>query len=123
MSTKGTGKRTKGTGKRTKNTKQRLPAAARVALLLPLMLLVFIGSGFVPTDTLPGPVRVFAEYQPFTPIIETIRGLLTGTAIGNDAIVTLAWCLAIGVVGYRWAMAVYERDPARRVRVLSAGGA
>jgi ABC-2 type transport system permease protein len=92
-------------------------------LIMPLMLLVFIGSGFVPTDTLPGPVRVVAEYQPFTPIIETIRGLLTGTAIGNDAIVALAWCLAIGVVGYRWAMAAYERDPARRVRVLSAGGA
>jgi ABC-2 type transport system permease protein len=90
-------------------------------LIMPLMLLVFIGSGFVPTDTLPGPLRVFAEYQPFTPVIETIRGLLTGTAIGNDAIWALAWCLALGVAGYRWALASYEHDPARHVRVLSAG--
>jgi ABC-2 type transport system permease protein len=90
-------------------------------LIMPLMLLVFIGSGFVPTDTLPGPLRAFAEYQPFTPAIETIRGLLMGTAIANDAIWAFAWCLAIGIVGYRWAMAQYDRDPARRVRVLSAG--
>jgi ABC-2 type transport system permease protein len=92
-------------------------------LVMPLMLLVFIGSGFVPTDTLPGPISVFAEYQPFTPVIETIRGLLLGTAIGNDATLAVAWCLVIGIVGYRWAMTSYDRDPARQVRLLSAGRA
>jgi ABC-2 type transport system permease protein len=92
-------------------------------LAMPLMLLVFIGSGFVPTDTMPGALRVFAEYQPFTPIIETIRGLLMGTPIGNDGVLAIAWCAIIGVVGYRWAMALYNRDPARHVRLLSAGRA
>jgi ABC-2 type transport system permease protein len=92
-------------------------------LAMPLMLLVFIGSGFVPTDTMPGALRVFAQYQPFTPVIETIRGLLMGTSIGKDAMLAVAWCLVIGVVGFRWAMALYNRDPARHVRLLSAGHA
>jgi ABC-2 type transport system permease protein len=96
-------------------------AASNIAM--PLTLLVFIGSGFVPTDTMPGGLRVFAEYQPFTPVIETLRGLLMGTPIGNDAAFAIGWCVAIGVVGYRWAMGLYNRDPARPVRVLSAGGA
>jgi ABC-2 type transport system permease protein len=95
--------------------------ASNVAM--PLMLLVFVGSGFVPTDSMPGALRVFAEYQPFTPVIETVRGLLTGTAIGNDGLAAVVWCLAIGVVGYRWATRLYDRDPARHVRVLSAGRA
>ena len=51
---------------------------------MPLILLPFLGSGFVPTDSMPTAVRWFAEYQPFTPIIETLRGLLLGTAIGNN---------------------------------------
>jgi ABC-2 type transport system permease protein len=92
-------------------------------LPMPLMLLVFIGSGFVPTDSMPGALRVFAAYQPFTPVIETIRGLLMGTAIGNHAALAVAWCLVIGVVGYRWAMRLYNRDPARHVRLLTAGRA
>ncbi len=92
-------------------------------LPMPLILLVFIGSGFVPTDSMPGALRVFAEYQPFTPIIETIRGLLMGTAIGNHAALAVAWCLVIGVVGYRWAMRLYNRDLARDVRLLTAGRA
>lgn len=92
-------------------------------LAMPLMLLVFMGSGFVPTDTMPGALRVFAEYQPLTPVIETIRGLLMGTPIGGDGVLALAWCVAIGVLGYRWAMRLYNRDPARHVRLLSAGRA
>jgi ABC-2 type transport system permease protein len=96
-------------------------AASNVTL--PLLLLVFIGSGFVPTDSMPAGLRAFAEYQPFTPIIETLRGLLMGTPIGHDAVLAVAWCAAIGVAGYRWAMQLYDRDPTRRVRVLSAGGA
>ncbi len=96
-------------------------AASNVTL--PLILLVFIGSGFVPTDSMPAGLRAFAEYQPFTPIIETLRGLLMGTPIGNDAVLAIAWCVGIGFAGYGWAMRQYDRDPTRRVRVLSAGSA
>jgi ABC-2 type transport system permease protein len=61
-----------------------------------------------------GPVRWFAENQPFTPIIETLRGLLTGTGIGNDAILATAWCAGIALAGYLWARALYNRGPARQ---------
>ncbi len=96
-------------------------AASNVTL--PLMLLVFIGSGFVPTDSMSAGLGAFAEYQPFTPIIETLRGLLMGTPIGHNAVLAVAWCAAIGFFGYWWAMRLYDGDPTRRVRVLSAGGA
>jgi ABC-2 type transport system permease protein len=92
-------------------------------LPMPLMLLVFVGSGFVPTDSMSTAMRWFAEYQPFTPVIETFRGLLMGTAIGHDAVLAVAWCALIGLVGYRWAMRLYNRDPSRQVRLLSAGRA
>ena len=64
-------------------------------LPMPLMLLPFLGSGFVPTESMPTALRWFAEYQPFTPFIETLRGLLLGTAIGNSAAVAVAWCVGI----------------------------
>ena len=79
----------------------------------PLVFLPFLGSGFVPTDSMPAALRWFAEYQPFTPIIETIRGLLLGTGIGNSAILTLAWSAGIALVGYLWAKKVFNRDPSR----------
>jgi ABC-2 type transport system permease protein len=79
----------------------------------PLVFLPFLGSGFVPTDSLPTGLRWFAEYQPFTPIIETVRGLLVGTAIGNNAVVAVAWCIGITLVGYLWARKLYNRDPVR----------
>ncbi len=82
-------------------------------LPMPLILLPFLGSGFVPTDSMPTALRWFAEYQPFTPIIETLRGLLMGTPIGNSAIISVAWCAAISLVGYLWARALFDRDPAR----------
>jgi len=82
-------------------------------LPMPLILLPFFGSGFVPTDTMPGPVAWFAEYQPFTPIIETVRGLLLGTPIGWSGAIAIGWCLAISLVGYLWAMRLYNRDPIR----------
>ena len=82
-------------------------------LPMPLMLLPFLGSGFVPTESMPAGMRWFAEHQPFTPFIETLRGLLLGTAIGTSGLLTVAWCLVIGVVGWRWAMRLYERDPLR----------
>jgi ABC-2 type transport system permease protein len=82
-------------------------------LPMPLMLLPFLGSGFVPTDSMPVGLRWFAEYQPFTSVIETLRGLLMGTSIGNSAIIAAAWCAAITLAGYLWARAAFNRDPAR----------
>ncbi|HEY5275490.1 MAG TPA: ABC transporter permease [Coriobacteriia bacterium] len=79
-----------------------------------LMLLLFLGSGFVPTQTMPDGIRWFAENQPFTPIIETLRGLLLGTPIGNSGVIAVAWCAAISLVGFLWARRLYERDPAHR---------
>ena len=73
----------------------------------------FISSGFIPPDTMPAGVRWFAENQPFTSMIETLRGLLLGTPIGHSAIVATAWCVAIALVGYIWARAAYNRDPIR----------
>lgn len=86
-------------------------------LPMPLMLLPFLGSGFVPTDSMPTGLRWFAEYQPFTPFIETVRGLLVGTPIGNSALVAVAWCVGITVVCYLWAKTLYNRDPARRPKM------
>ena len=80
-------------------------------LPMPLILLPFLSSGFVPTESMPAGLRWFAEYQPFTPFIETLRGLLMGTAIGTSALLAVGWCAVIGLVGYRWALKLYNRDP------------
>ncbi len=82
---------------------------------LPMILtfLPFLSSGFVPTASMPGPLAWFSEQQPFTPIIETLRGLLLGTPIGNSGLLAVAWCVAISLVGYLWARRLYERVPAR----------
>ena len=82
-------------------------------LPMPLVFLPFLGSGFVPTDSMPVGLRCFAEHQPFTPAIETVRGLLLGTPIGNNAATAVAWCAAITLVGYVWARKLYDRDPVR----------
>ena len=79
-----------------------------------LMLLLFLGSGFVPTQTMPDGLRWFAENQPFTPIIETLRGLLLGTPIGDRGLIAVAWCVAISLFGFVWARRLYEREPAHR---------
>ena len=79
-----------------------------------LTLLPFLGSGFVPTQTMPDGLRWFAENQPFTPIIETLRGLLLGTPIGDSGIIAVAWCVAISILGFLWARRLYEREPAHR---------
>ncbi len=79
----------------------------------PLLLTVlpFFGSGFVPVDTMPTAVRWFAEYQPFTPIIETTRGLLAGTALDTATTVqAVAWCAVVAVAGYAWSRALYRRE-------------
>jgi ABC-2 type transport system permease protein len=78
-------------------------------LPMPLLLLPFFGSGFAPTDSMPGPVAWFAEHQPFTPFTETLRGLLLGTGIGADGLVTVVWCVAITGLSYLWAASLYER--------------
>jgi ABC-2 type transport system permease protein len=77
---------------------------------MPLILLPFLGSGFVPTDSMPTAIRWFADYQPFTPVMETVRGLLLGTGIGNSAILAVAWCVVITVVGFMWARRAFERS-------------
>ncbi|GAB2931873.1 ABC transporter permease [Micromonospora polyrhachis] len=80
---------------------------------MPLILLPFLGSGFVPTDSMPEAVRWFADYQPFTPVMETLRGLLLGSGIGNSGWLALGWSAAIALVSYLWARKLYSRDPAR----------
>jgi ABC-2 type transport system permease protein len=76
-----------------------------------LTILPFFGSGFVPVETMPSAVRWFAEYQPFTPIIETTRGLLAGTTLETSTtLLALGWCTVIGVLGYGWSRAQYRRE-------------
>jgi ABC-2 type transport system permease protein len=77
-----------------------------------LVLLPFLSSGFVPTESMPDGLSWFAENQPFTPIIETVRGLLLGTAIGDSGVLAVAWCVVISVAGYLWATRLYNRNPA-----------
>jgi ABC-2 type transport system permease protein len=79
-------------------------------LPMPLVLLPFLSSGFVPTDSMPAGLRWFAEHQPFTPIIETLRGLLTDEPIGNDAWTALAWCAVIALGGYLWSKRLFNRE-------------
>jgi ABC-2 type transport system permease protein len=80
---------------------------------MPLFLLPFLGSGFVPTDSMPTVIRVFADYQPFTPVIETLRGLLLGTGIGQHAALAAGWSVLLTVVCFFWSRALYNRDPIR----------
>jgi ABC-2 type transport system permease protein len=79
-------------------------------LPMPLVLLPFLSSGFVPTDSMPAGVRWFAAYQPFTPIIETLRGLLTDKPVGNNGWIALVWCAAIGLGGYLWSKRLFNRE-------------
>ncbi|MFE6306566.1 ABC transporter permease [Nocardiopsis sp. NPDC057823] len=79
------------------------------AFSYPLIFLPFLSSAFVPTETMPGPVRWFAEHQPVTSIVNTIRDLLSGRPAGDDAWTALAWCTGILVVAYAFAMATYRR--------------
>jgi ABC-2 type transport system permease protein len=78
-----------------------------------LILLPFLGSGFVPTESMPGWLQGFAQYQPFTTFIETIRGLLLGTPLGSNAVLAIGWCVVITVAGYAWSTTIYERKSVR----------
>lgn len=88
--------------------KSPTPEAASNAPM-PLILLPFLGSGFVPTDSMPTVLRWFAEYQPFTPVMETVRGLLLGTPIGNSGAIAIAWCTGIAAVSYLWAKNIFSK--------------
>ncbi|MET0932677.1 MAG: ABC transporter permease [Mycetocola sp.] len=82
-------------------------------LPLLLVLLPMLGSGFVPTESMPEWLQWFAEYQPFTPFIEALRGLLLGTPLGWYPALAIGWCIVITVVGYVWSMVIYERKSVR----------
>lgn len=77
-----------------------------------LVLLPFVSSGFVPTGTMPTGLRQFAEHQPFTPIIDTLRALMTGAPTGTDLWLAIGWCALISLVGYLWSRRLYSRVPA-----------
>jgi ABC-2 type transport system permease protein len=76
---------------------------------VPLVMLPFLSSAIVPADTMGPGVRQFAEYQPFTPIIETLRGLLTGEPSASKAIVAVVWCVGIALVGYAWSLSTFKK--------------
>jgi ABC-2 type transport system permease protein len=78
-----------------------------------LTLLPFFGSGFVPTKSMPVGLRLLAEYQPFTPMIEALRGLLAGVPDAGTVIIAIVWCLAISIGGYVWARILYRRPRVR----------
>jgi len=77
-----------------------------------LLLLLFISSAFAPTGSMPGIVRTFAENQPMTPIIETVRSLMLNEPAGNNALTAVLWCAGILIVSYTAAMLIYKRRTA-----------
>jgi ABC-2 type transport system permease protein len=79
------------------------------AFSYPIVFLPFISSAFVPTDSMPGPVRAFADHQPVTSIVNTIRDLFAQQPVSTDIWSALVWCLGILVVAYSLAMATYHR--------------
>ncbi|MCJ0871728.1 ABC transporter permease [Streptomyces sp. AP-93] len=78
---------------------------------LPMILLPLLSSAFVPVEGMPGWFQPIAQYQPFTPAIETLRGLLLGSEIGNNGWIAVAWCLGLAVLGYFWSAAKFNSDP------------
>jgi ABC-2 type transport system permease protein len=84
------------------------PETAGMAAV-PLVLLPFFSSTIVPAEKMGPGVREFAEYQPFTPIIETLRGLLNGAPSSGDAIAAVAWCVVLALVGYLWARSTFNK--------------
>jgi ABC-2 type transport system permease protein len=79
------------------------------AFAYPLIFLPFISSAFVPTDSMPGAVRAFADHQPVTSIVDAIRALFAGQPVGSDIWVALGWCVGVLVVAYGCAMLTYRR--------------
>ncbi|GAA1958267.1 ABC transporter permease [Catenulispora subtropica] len=87
------------------------PEAASNSPML-IVFLPFVGSAFAPASSMPAGVRQFAEYQPFTPAIESVRALLTGGPVGHHATLALGWCLVLGATGYAWAVAAFAKPRA-----------
>jgi ABC-2 type transport system permease protein len=85
-------------------------AGANASTLPIQFLLPFLSSTFVPADSMPVGVRWFALHQPFTPVVESMRALLTGAPLGNNAYLALGWCAAVAVVGYVWARVAFSRS-------------
>jgi ABC-2 type transport system permease protein len=79
-----------------------------IAIAYPIHLLPLISSAFVPTKSMPGLVRAFAENQPVTSIVETIRALLSNQPLGSEIWVALAWCIGIMIIAYFFAMSFYK---------------
>jgi ABC-2 type transport system permease protein len=88
----------------------RTPEAASGFTFL-VMFLPYPSSAFVPVETMPAWLRPVAEHQPITPVIETVRGLLMGTPIGNNAVIALAWCVGLALAGFLWARSAFNREP------------
>jgi ABC-2 type transport system permease protein len=78
---------------------------------MPLILLPLISSAFIPAGAMPGWIQPIAEYQPFTPAIETLRGLLLGSGIGHNGWLAVAWCLGLTILGHFWSRTLFDRDP------------
>src|SRR5256714_2787299 len=91
----------------------KTPAGANSLSLIFQLLLPFTSSAFVRPDSMPVGVRWFAQYQPFTPVIDTLRGLLLGTPLGTSAVLAIAWCVGLTLVGFLWARALYNHDPVK----------
>jgi ABC-2 type transport system permease protein len=81
--------------------------------VLIIQTLPFLSSAFVPPAAMSPVVRWIAQYEPFTPIIDTLRGLLLGTPIGDSGVAAIAWCVGLSLTGFLWATALFRRDPNR----------
>lgn len=81
------------------------------AFSYPLVFLPFVSSAFVPTATMPGPVRFFAQHQPVTAIVDTLRALLSDRPVGSGIWIALAWCAAVALLAYGFAIRAYQRVP------------
>jgi ABC-2 type transport system permease protein len=78
-----------------------------------LVMLPFLSSGFVPTDAMPWGLRHFAEYQPFTPMIDSLRALTSGAEAGSDLWLALGWCVLIAAAGYLWSRRLFTKVPTK----------
>jgi ABC-2 type transport system permease protein len=83
------------------------------AFVLIVQTLPFVSSAFVPPRSMSPAVRWFAQHEPFTPVIDTLRGLLLGLPVGDSGVIAVAWCVGLALVGYCWSLALFRREPAR----------
>jgi ABC-2 type transport system permease protein len=95
-----------GMGRSSPNAEAAGNNAMPLVVLLPLL-----SSAFIPVDAMPGWFQPIAEYQPFTPAIETLRGLLLGSEMGHNGWFAVGWCLGLAVLGYFWSTSKFNRDP------------